>query len=189
MKRVLVFTLTLIVTATGLAFAQSPQSPPLAEVARAEEARRKTAKKAKMVFTNANLADVDTLPPPASAGGSATPMPSPPPTISGGGDDEAPAASGEKKDQKYWQTRMATAREDLERTKMFAESMQTRINSLQNDIFNLDYPARGVAEKQRAGALAELERLKKEIDAKTKGIAAIEEEARRSGVPAGWLRQ
>ena len=37
-------------------------------------------------------------------------------------------------------------------------------------------------------ALAELERLKKEIDTQQKAITAIEDEARRAGVPAGWLR-
>jgi len=34
----------------------------------------------------------------------------------------------------------------------------------------------------------ELERLKKEIQQQTKAIADIEEEARRAGVPPGWLR-
>ena len=71
---------------------------------------------------------------------------------------------------------------------MFAESIQTRLNVLAADIVNLDYPARGVAEQQRNKASAELERLKKEIEQKTKEIAAIEDEARRANVPVGWLR-
>ena len=37
-------------------------------------------------------------------------------------------------------------------------------------------------------ALAELERLKKDVDAQTKAITAIEDEARRANVPSGWLR-
>src|SRR5450756_2400479 len=40
----------------------------------------------------------------------------------------------------------------------------------------------------RQKALAELERVKTEIEKLTKQIADIEEEARRAGVPPGWLR-
>jgi hypothetical protein len=43
-------------------------------------------------------------------------------------------------------------------------------------------------EQERNKALAELERLKKEIDENQKAVAVIEDEARREGVPAGWLR-
>jgi hypothetical protein len=43
-------------------------------------------------------------------------------------------------------------------------------------------------EQDRNKALAELERVKKEIDDNQKEVAAVENEARRAGVPAGWLR-
>ena len=57
------------------------------------------------------------------------------------------------------------------------------------DFVNRDDPAqRAKLEADRKTALAELERVKKELETQTKGIAAIEEEARRAGVPAGWLR-
>jgi hypothetical protein len=41
---------------------------------------------------------------------------------------------------------------------------------------------------ERQRSLAELDRLKIEILQHTKAIADIQEEARRAGVPAGWLR-
>lgn len=200
MKRVLVLTLNLMVLSPVLALAQTatPDTPGLADVARAEEARRKTAKKATRVITNANLGQDPNAPsePPRAtgtapgghasggvagqAGAGAQRLESP--------DQPDAADAGSKKDEKYWRERMAAARSDLSRTQLYAESMQTRINSLKTDVFNLDYPARGVAEKNLNASLAELERLKKDVEAKTKAITAIEDEARRAGVPAGWVR-
>jgi hypothetical protein len=37
-------------------------------------------------------------------------------------------------------------------------------------------------------SLAELEKLNKEITEKRKAVSAVEEEARKAGVPPGWLR-
>jgi len=41
---------------------------------------------------------------------------------------------------------------------------------------------------KRDAALAELERVKKEVAAQNKAITDIQEQARRAGVPAGWVR-
>ena len=72
---------------------------------------------------------------------------------------------------------------------LFADSLQTRINSLTTDFVNRDDPAqRAKIETDRQTALAELEKVKKEITDTTREIAAIEDEARRAGVPPGWLR-
>ena len=61
---------------------------------------------------------------------------------------------------------------------MFADSLQSRINALTTDFVNRDDPAqRAKIEADRKAALAELERVKKELDEQTKAIAAIEEEA------------
>jgi hypothetical protein len=190
-------TVTLLIASLGAVSAQQPsQTASLAEVARTEEARRKTTRKATKVFTNSTLSPTATDG--VTSANATTPNAgtSTPATRTGGAsrtddddDDQAPAAAaGPKKDQKYWAERIGQARAELDRAKIFAESLQTRINSLTADIVNLDYPARGAAEQQRNTAVAELERLKKDIDAKTKGIAAIEDEARRANVPSGWLR-
>jgi hypothetical protein len=190
MKRLIAIAIALIAASSPAAFAQTSSTVSLAEVARREEARRKTTKKATRVITNANLGapeePVSAAPPstskPATGSGDATP-----PTISGG--QVEPVEAADKKDQAYWQNRISTARLELSRTQMFAESLQTRINSLRTDFVNRDN--RVEREKIQAdlnAALAELERLKKEIEKQTKGIAAIEDEARRANVPAGWLR-
>lgn len=193
MKRVIAFTITLLVAASGAAFAQTPsQTVSLAEVARKEEARRKTARKATRVLTNANLTPADAVssPPstPAAATGATNASPgNTSPTISGG--TAAPIDKAAMKDQAYWAGRMSEARTALSRTQMFADSLQTKINSLRTDFVNRDNRVeREIIERDLNTALAELERLKKEVDAQTKAITAIEDEARRANVPSGWLR-
>jgi hypothetical protein len=42
------------------------------------------------------------------------------------------------------------------------------------------------ADRQRS--LTEIERVKKEVQQYTQSLADLQEEARKSGVPAGWLR-
>ncbi len=84
---------------------------------------------------------------------------------------------------------MTAARTQLERSRTFADALQSRIAALTVDFINRDDPAqRSVIEQDRTKALAELERVKKEMDDQAKAIAAIEDEARRAGVPPGWLR-
>lgn len=84
---------------------------------------------------------------------------------------------------------MADAREAGERAKLFAEALQTRINSLSNDWAARDDPyQRAKIGADRDKALAELGRVQKEIQDGNKAIAAIQEEARKAGVPAGWVR-
>lgn len=195
MKRVIAFTVTLLVASSGAAFAQTTsQTVSLAEVARKEEARRKTAKKATRVLTNANLTPADAVsvpaspPTPEAATGAVNATPGVPTTNIPGGKAE-PVDPAAMKDQAYWAGRMSAARTALSRTQMFADSLQTKINSLQTDFTNRDNRVeREKIQQDLNTALAELERLKKETDAQAKAITAIEEEARRANVPSGWLR-
>jgi len=84
---------------------------------------------------------------------------------------------------------VATARDALARAQTFAEALQSRINALTTDFVNRDDPSqRDVIATERQKALAELERVKQEIGQQQKAIAAIQDEARRAGVPAGWVR-
>ena len=93
------------------------------------------------------------------------------------------------KDEAYWSGRMKAERATLDRLQIFADSLQSRINALLTDFVNRDDPAqRAKIETDRQTALAELERVKKELDEQRKKIAALEEEARRANVPSGWLR-
>lgn len=175
---------------SALAATASAQS--LADVARAEEARRKAQPKAVKVYTNESVkADITPSAPPVEAGASApvavaeaaAGAVAPPP------DEAAALVNGEVRDQAYWQGRMTAAREQLERSRTFAEALQTRINALNADFVNRDDPAQQrVVGQNRTKAVAELDRVQREIASHTKAITAIEDEGRKAGVPAGWLR-
>jgi len=81
------------------------------------------------------------------------------------------------------------AREGLSRAQLFAEALQSRINGLSTDFTARDDPAqRQTVAADRQKSLDELERVKKDIQQQTKALADIQEEGRRKGVPAGWLR-
>jgi hypothetical protein len=67
--------------------------------------------------------------------------------------------------------------------------MQTRINALSTEFVKRDDQSqRSVIERDRQSALSELTRLKQAVVVGKKGVADLEEEARRAGVPPGWLR-
>lgn len=103
----------------------------------------------------------------------------------------APAAAAAKTahDEQWWREQMTQARQALDRDQTMAEAMQGRINSLTTDFVNRDDPAqRALVEQNRLKALAELDRLKKQIVADQKAIADIQADAHRQGVPPGWIR-
>lgn len=185
--------IALMAVGAGWARAQS-----LAEVARDEAARRKAVATPGKVYTNNDLKPDLTrpAPPPAtpesapSGGRGAAAVPEA--GAAGGatqGGAQGTAQGGEVRDQAYWSSRMADARATLDRSQAFAQALQNRIDMLWTDFVNRGDPVQQRAiEQERNKALAELEALKKEIAANQKAVADIEDEARRTGVPAGWLR-
>lgn len=193
MKRVIATTAAVLVAGTYLLTAQQgvPQESmtiKLPDVVKAEQERQKTIKKPSKVYTNTNLRpDPRPVAPPPSTGattpsGNGTPGNATPGNAS-------PGAPADAKDQSYWSSRMAAARAALQRTQMFADALQSRINALTTDFVNRDNPVeRQKIEETRKASLAELERVKKEMADQTKVISDIEDEARRASVPAAWLR-
>lgn len=189
MTRFIAITAVLVLGAAALASAQTTIKP-LADVAKDEEARRKTVSKPAKVYTNSSLRDdisvgvpLPPMPAPTAKPANASPS-NTTPTAPGGAIPPAPA-----KDQAYWADRIKVARATLDRTQIFADSLQSRINALLTDFVNRDDPAqKAKIETDRKAALAELERVKLELAQQRKAITAIEDDARRAGVPAGWLR-
>lgn len=171
---------------------------PLGEIARKEQERRKAVAAPGKVYTNETLR-VPPLPPldpdaPARAGAPADPA-----TAGDSGSERAPAgpdapAAGEDgetaaRGEGYWRARVQEQRDALRRAEMFAEALQTRINALTADFTARDDPAqRDLIALDRQRTLAELDRLREEIAAQARAIAETEEDARRAGVPPGWLR-
>jgi hypothetical protein len=165
-----------------------PQS--LAEVARMEEARRKTVRGAAKVYTNDDLVRVrdessTTAPAPVPAAADTSASPATPAT--------KPAAPAEAKpdtrDEKYWRTRVAAAQQSLSRNKVLQSALEARVNGLNTDFVNMDDPfQRNVIQQNLKTAMAELERVKQDIANGTKALTAIEDDARKANVPPGWLR-
>lgn len=92
-------------------------------------------------------------------------------------------------DEAWWRARAAAARAALERDQVLADALQSHINALKNDVVNRDDPAQQALLRERLGsALAELDRLKQQIDADRQAILDMQEDARRKGIPAGWIR-
>jgi hypothetical protein len=162
----------------------------LADVSRAEEERRKTIKNPSKVYTNKDLTSVP--PPPAPATDAAAPAEGEAAAKEGAADTAKPAddkPAEPVKDQAYWGGRAKELQTQLERDQAFAEALQSRINALTTDFENRSDPAqRALVEQDRNRALAELERLRQAIQNDQKAIADFDEEARRAGVPPGWLR-
>jgi hypothetical protein len=183
----------------------------LAEVARREEERRKAITSSGKLYTNESLraeppppapqgagalgappstppvaAPAPAAPPPAAAGQPAAPGAQPPQAPGQPAAGQPPAAPQTEAD---WKKRMTAARDALARSQTFAEALQTRINALSTDFVNRDDPAqREQIAADRQKALLELDRVRQEIQDQQKAIAAIQEEARKAGVPAGWVR-
>lgn len=201
-----VFALILVVVVSAVsAGAQS-----LGEVARKEAERRKTVKTPGKTYTNDQLKsdgrDVTPVPAPSTPADSATAPAAGGPVTGGapaagsgsakaGADAKqkdqaaaAPAPAGVK-DEAYWRARLQTEREALSRAQMFSDALQSRINGLSTDFTARDDPAaRAAIGADRQKSLDELQRVKKEIEQHTKAVTDIQEEARRSGAPAGWVR-
>jgi len=186
----------------GGAAASAAQS--LADIARQEEERRKSITASGKVYTNESLRaePPPSAPPAAAPAPAATPAPPATPAAPGAAppagaqapqtpgqppaaQPAAPAAQGEAE----WRKRIASAREAMTRSQTFAEALQSRINALSTDFVNRDDPIqRDQIAADRQKAVAELDRVQREIQDQQKAIAAIQEEARRAGVPAGWVR-
>ena len=159
----------------------------LADLAKKEEERRKTIKAPSKVWTNKDLIAVpapEASKPPSDA--TAAPADS---TKAGDKPQDKPAGGEPARDQKYWSGRLKTLQTQLERDEAFAEALQSRINGLTTDFVARDDPAqKAIIGQNRQKALAELERLKLAIVSDKKALADLTEEARKAGVPPGWLR-
>jgi hypothetical protein len=173
------------------ALAAAQQKVPLAEVARKEAERRKGTKGTQKVITTKDLPE--SAKKPAAAPSSSTASGEAPAQGAGAAPaastTQASAPASEQKDEKYWRSRITMAREGLRRNEAFAEALQSRINALTTDFVNRDDPyQRAKIGEDRTKALDELARVKSEIEQSRKQIDDVEEEARKAGVPPGWLR-
>ena len=183
--------LSAVMVFAGLAGAARPvHAQSLGDVSRQEEERRKDVKAPAKVYTNKDLS----APPPvfsepgdaAKPAAGATPA-TPPPSGAAAPDDKS--KDGGAKDQKYWAKRKKDIDEKLDHDRVLADALQSRINGLTTDFSARSDPAqRAVIEKDRQRAVSELDGLQKSIKDDQKAVSDLAEEARKAGVPPGWLR-
>lgn len=169
----------------------------LGELAKQEAARRKTAPTGK-VFTNADLKPAPPPSPGTAPAAAGTTLPPPPPlpgdapaatTTEAPAPASTPAPPPQEKTEAYWRDRVATARDNLARAQTFQLALQARIAALNTDFVNRDDPAqRSTIASERQKALTELDRVQKDITRYQTELTTIADEARRAGVPAGWVR-
>ena len=194
---------TFVTAAALLLTAITAQAQSLADVARKEEERRKAKPEAAKVYTNK---DLNAVPAPSTPAGDtkdtkdtkdakdtkdSKDAKDPKDTKDATDPKATTDANGKEpaKDKAYWSGRLKKLQDQLDQNQTLVDAMQTRINALSTDFVNRDDPAqRSVIERDRQRALSELTRLKQAVVDGKKAIADLEEEARRAGVPPGWLR-
>ena len=162
----------------------------LGDVARKEEERRKDIKAPGKVYTNKDLGSVTDAPSgtsssPTASGSASTEAPKDTSAKSDDGKDKG----GSTKDQAYWSGRKKNLQTKLDSDQTLSDALQSRINALNTDFVNRDDPVqRAGIDRERQKANSELDRLKKSIQEGKKALSDLDEEARKAGVPAGWLR-
>jgi hypothetical protein len=103
--------------------------------------------------------------------------------------DPDPSKLEPVKDQAWWHKRITTAREAVARDRLLVAALESRVAALANDIASRDDPEqRAVHITARQQALAELDRLTLQVEDGVAAVAAIQDEARKAGVPPGWVR-
>ena len=165
--------------------------PPLAEVARQEQERRASIPdetKAR-VYTNDDLRGGRRLTTAVSASQRAEIAPARPPSATADAVTTETLTAEPDRDETYWRDRITSAREAGQRAALVAAAMQNRVDGLWAEFTARDDPfQRAMIEQDRLDALDELANATADIERLDQEIEQIQEEARRAGVPPGWLR-
>lgn len=175
--------------------------PSLADVARQEKERRAgIAEDAKdKVYTNDDLrgggrlttgsSRPAALARPDGPDGVETPAAPDSDAAPGANADQAAEGAGGPRDENYWHTRVTSAREARDRAELMAVALQNRVDGLGAEFTAVDDPSqRALVEQQRQLALTELDSARAQVESLDEEVGNIQEEARRAGVPPGWLR-
>lgn len=165
----------------------------LADIARQEKARRAALAEASSedtepkVYTQADLRTGGRLTTTRALDTPAGPT-SPDATGVADGDETGDGAEAPPTEEE-WRRRIEAARQARTRAEMMAAALQNRVDGLMTEFTARDDPAqRALIDQNRMDALDELEHTNAEIAELTQQIADIEADARRQGVPPGWLR-
>jgi chromosome segregation ATPase len=93
------------------------------------------------------------------------------------------------RDASYWLNRMRDLQTMLDRLTLQAAALRNRADSLNHEFdWTWDRSRRSSIESERQQLRTELALVKADVAATAKQIFDLEDEARRSNVPPGWLR-
>jgi hypothetical protein len=156
----------------------------LADVARAEEARRKAITATVKVYTNEDLGRTPSTSPAPAATPATTTKPGDPAAKP---DEQKPVDP--KTTQAYWKERMTTIQQSIARNKLLLDALQSQVNGLNAEFVNMDDPGqRDLLQARLQRASGELLRVQTDLARETKAAADLQDEARKAGVPPGWVR-
>jgi hypothetical protein len=156
--------------------ASSAQS--LADVARKEEARRQKIAKPSKVYTDEDVQKYAPLTSSAQAKASTVTALD----ANGKPVGQQAAAEGLPADEAGWRARLQNARDGLDRDRLLVSALEQQARSAKGRADG-DEPANDASPRS-----AEIKRLKAEMDAYRATLANAEEDARKAGVPPGWVR-
>jgi hypothetical protein len=166
----------------------------LGEIAkREEEKKKKSSKPPAKVYTEEDLkkaresgsGTVNVLPEiPGSSGAAASQRPS---------GDGAPAGGegGGIRDEKYWRAEAARRRDAIKVAESKVQMLEAQVAGLRSDMSptNTQDPNRlQNQDRELRQALDNLEAARHDLDAARQSLANLDDEARRAGVPPGWVR-
>jgi hypothetical protein len=158
--------------------ASSAQS--LADVARTEETRRQKIAKPSKVYTDEDVQKYA----PATPGAQAAATTVTALDANGKPVGQQAAAEGLPGDEAGWRARLQNARDGMDRDKLLLSALEQQARSVARKS--------GTPEDQPADdgstRAAEIKRLKAEVESFRATLANAEEDARKAGVPPGWVR-
>jgi hypothetical protein len=159
--------------------ASSAQS--LADVARREEARRQKIAKPSKVYTDDDVQKYAPVTPGAQAAATTVTA------LDGNGKPvgQQAAAEGLPSDEAGWRARLQNARDGLDRDKLLLSALEQQARSTAR---RASTPEGDQSADDGSTRAAEIKRLKAEMDAFRATLANAEEDARKAGVPPGWVR-
>jgi hypothetical protein len=165
-----------LVAGVGSVGAQS-----LADVARTEEARRGKLAKPSKVYTDE---DVQKYAPPApGAQAAATTVTAL--DANGKPVGQQAAAEGLPADEAGWRARLQNARDGMDRNRLLLGALEQQARSVAR---RAGTPEGEETADDGSSRAAEIKRLKSEMDTYRATLANADEDARKAGVPPGWVR-
>jgi hypothetical protein len=152
----------------------------LADVARAEETRRQKMAAPKKVYTDADVAKYAPVPGAQAAATTVTAL-----DANGKPFGEEAAAQGLPADEAGWRARLQNARDGMDRSKLLLSALEQQARSAAR---KAGTPEGDEPADDGSSRAAEIKRLKAEMDTFRATLANAEEDARKAGVPPGWVR-